>query len=116
MPRVGEWIRQRTHGGGSTPATAAGDGAPPAAEPAPDERPTGSPLPLPRRSPGQSAGRTPAVRRPDPVATDPQVLRKVLDGLNRLESGPPSEPPPAPDGQRGRMARPRCDRPARKVR
>ena len=103
MPQVGSWVRQRMHGGGSTPATAAGNGVPPAAEPAPDDAAAESELPLPRRSPGQSVSRTPAVRTPDPVATDPEVLRKVLDGLNRLEP----DPPPAPDGQRGRVARQR---------
>jgi hypothetical protein len=57
-------------------------------------------LPLPRRNPDRSGPASVKKVERDPVATDPVVLGKVLDGLKRLEPDPapgpeePSEPKP----------------------
>jgi hypothetical protein len=41
-------------------------------------------VPLPRRRPGQHAGRGIGAVTADPAAADPATLRKVIDGLNRM--------------------------------
>lgn len=87
MPHVRGWIRQHLRGG-STAAAAADDSASLPDE-LPDELPAEAvasepPLPLPRRSPGRSGLGDVVPPRPDSAATDPAVLRKVLDGLNKL--------------------------------
>ena len=85
------------------------DTVPPAAEPSAEDT-AAEPPPLPRRSPDRVNVRT--VSRRDPAATDPKVLRKVLDGLNRLEPEPPGEPA-APTGQAARRRKRRSERKVR---
>ena len=70
------WIRQHLRGGG--PPAAADDSELPA-----DNAASEPPLPLPRRGPGRSGPGDAVPPRPDSPATDPAVLRKVLDGLNQ---------------------------------
>jgi hypothetical protein len=74
MPQVRGWVRRRTAGPAEAPAA---------------DQVTEAPLLLPRRTTDRSRLSSVKEVRRDPVATDPVVLGKVLDGLKRLETDPP---------------------------